>query len=44
MWHQGRFMPDIRKYSLQKCGWALEWAAQGGGEVTIPEGVQEQWR
>ena len=25
-------------------GDALEWAAQGGSGVTIPGGVQEQWR
>lgn len=30
MWHQGRFMLGIRKFTLQKGDGALEWAAQGG--------------
>ena len=29
---------------LQKSNQALEWAAQGGGGVTIPRGVQETHR
>jgi len=29
---------------LQQSGNALEWAAQGGGGVTVPGGVQEMWR
>jgi len=42
--HQGRMRVDIRKKLLQKSGDALEQAAQGGGGVTIPVGVQELWR
>ena len=34
----------LGKIPSQKSGWALEWAAQGVGRVTIPEGVQEPWR
>jgi len=34
----------LGKLVLQKSGWALEWAAQGGGEVTKPGGVQETHR
>ena len=26
---------------MQKSGQALEWAAQGGGEDTVPRGVQD---
>ena len=29
---------------LRKSGEALEQAAQGGGGVTVPGGVQERWR
>jgi len=28
---------------VQKTGQALEWAAQGGGAITIPGGVQEMF-
>ena len=39
--HQGRFRLDIRKkFILRKSGEALEEAAQGGGGVTDPGGVQ----
>ena len=30
--------------SLRKSSWALAQAAQGGGGVTVPGGVQEPWR
>ena len=31
-----------KKLFSKKSGSALEWAAQGGGRVTVPAGVQEQ--
>jgi len=31
----------LGKFLLRKSGEALEWAAQGGGGVTVPGGVQE---
>ena len=38
---QGRFRLDVRKsYFSERGGQALEWAAQGGGGVTDPGGVQ----
>ena len=39
---QGRFRLDVRKYyfSERGSGQALEWAAQRGGGVTDPGGVQ----
>ena len=39
---QGRFRLDVRKYyfSERGSGQAVEWAAQGGDEVTDPGGVQ----
>ena len=43
--HQGKFRLDVRKYYFsKKSGQELEWAAQGGGRVTIPGGVQETYR
>ena len=36
---QGRFRLDIRKY-FSKSGQVLEWAAQEGGRLTNPGGVQ----
>ena len=40
--HQGRFTLDMRKYFLYwKSSKALEQAAQGGGRVAIPGGVQK---
>jgi len=38
--HQGRFRLDIRKSYFSKGGQALQWAAQRGGGVTEPCGVQ----
>ena len=39
--HQGRFRLDVRKYYYsERVFQALEWAAQGGGGVTDPGGVQ----
>jgi len=41
----GRFrLENRKKFLLQKSGQALEWAAQEGGGVTIPGGVQETFR
>ena len=44
-WPRARLRLDIRKkigkISLRKSGSALAEAAQGGGGVTTPEGVQE---
>ncbi len=34
---------DIRK-GFSESDWALEWAAQGGGGVTVLGGLQETWR
>ena len=43
--HQGRFRLDIwKKILLQKSGEALAQAAQGGGGVTVPGGVEETLR
>jgi len=40
--HQGRFRLDIRKkVVLRSSAEALAQAAQGGGGVTVPGGVQE---
>jgi len=42
---QGRFKLDIRKNLFSK--WAVRhwnWAAQGGGGVTVPGGVQQTFR
>jgi len=42
---QGRFRLDTRKNLIpRKSDDILEQAAQGGGGVTILEGVQEPWR
>ena len=39
--HQGRFRLDVRKYYFsERVGQALKWAAQRGGGVTEPGGVQ----
>jgi len=35
------FTEDQEKFIHVKSGQALEWAAQGGGEVPIPGGVYE---
>jgi len=42
--HQERFRSDTKKKLFSETGWALEWAAQGGGGVTAPEGIQEAFR
>ena len=42
--HQGRFRLDIRKNVITDIVRALEQAAQGGGGVTIPGGVQKTCR
>jgi len=34
----------MRRNGLQKSGQVLEWAAQGGGGVTNPGGVQGRFR
>ena len=39
--HQGRIRLDIRKNFLEKVVAAAAQAAQGGGGVTIPGGVEE---
>ena len=38
--HQGRFRLDVRKYCFSESCQELEWAAQRGGGVTEPGGVQ----
>ena len=35
---------EIRKNLFSESVKALAQAAQGGGELTVPEGVQETWR
>jgi len=43
--HFGLIRLGIRKkILLRKNGWALVWAALGGGGVTVPGGVQDPWR
>jgi len=42
--HQGKFRQNFRKYSFQENGQALQWAAQRGGGVTDPGGVQGMFR
>jgi len=42
--HQGRFRLDVRKNFFSKSDAVLEQAAQGGGTVTIPGGLQEKDR
>ena len=39
-WNFPFFRQDVRKYYFSESGQALEWAAQGGGGVTNPGGVQ----
>ena len=39
--YQGRFGLDVREVLLQEIGQALEWAAQGGGGVTVSKGIQK---
>ena len=41
---QRRFRLDVTKKLLTKSGEVLKWAAQGGGGVTDPGGVQETLR
>jgi len=41
---QGRSRSDVRKYNFSESCQTLDWAAQGGGEVTINGGVQETFR
>ena len=42
---QQRFRLDIREnLFLSESGQVLEWAAQGGGDITVPGGVQEMFR
>ena len=38
---QGRFGLDVRKHFFSEGGKAVAQAAQGGGVVTVPGGVQE---
>ena len=37
-------MPSLFFFFLQKSVQVLEWAAQGGGGVTVPGSVQETFR
>ena len=42
--YKGKFRLDVRKNLFSKSGDALAQAAQGGGALTIPGGVQELCR
>jgi len=42
--YKGKFRLDVRKNLFSKSGAALAQAAQGGGALTIPGGVQELCR
>ena len=43
-WKLGTNSGYQEKFVLRQCGEALAQAAQGGGGVTVPGGVQELWR